>query len=201
MLHLHLVRHGHKASDPDVLTSRSAGIQLSPLGRRQAELLAARLSQLPIARLLSSPLERAVETAQPLARLTGLKIETDDAFHEMEFGAWTNRRASALELDPLWREFNTHRSSVRTPDGESMADVQRRFISGLHAIRDRIPEGNVVIVSHEDPIKSALLHFLNTSLDEWWRLTIAPASISTVALDGNRATVLRISHELGFLHE
>lgn len=171
---------------------------LTALGRQQAEALAAVLSRLGLVRLLSSPLQRAIETATPLAKLTGLTVETDDAFNEMEFGQWTNCRCSELASLPAWRDFNTRRSVVRTPGGESMADVQSRFVAGIDALRAKQTAGDVVIISHEDPIKAALLHFLNTSLDDWQRLTISPASISTVAIGEGATRVLRVNHELAF---
>jgi len=196
--HLHLIRHAQKSADPDLLTSRSPGVTLPPYGHEQAEALAAALSRLTVARLLCSPLQRAVETATPFSRSTGLTIETEEAFNEMDFGEWTNRRCSELEAVPAWREFNAHRSQERTPGGEGMADVQQRFVAGIEAAGAKQPTGDLVIISHEDPIKSALLHFLNTSLDHWQRLTVAPASISTILIEGATATILRVNHQLDF---
>jgi broad specificity phosphatase PhoE len=177
-----LVRHAAHGLVHAVLCGRMEGVHLSEEGRLQAAALARRLARERPDALCTGPLARARETAEAIARATGLVPLVEAALDEMDFGTWSGQSFAALEVDPQWRRWNEARASSRPPGGESMAEAQRRILSWLEARRKRHPEGRVVAVTHAEVIKSALAGVLGLSLDAHARFDIAPAGLSAVAL-------------------
>jgi broad specificity phosphatase PhoE len=175
-----LIRH---ATNPYVgkgLTGWLPGVSLDAKGRDEADRLAARLEKIPIAALYSSPLERAIETAQPTARLKNLEIIGNPDLGEIHFGEWQGKSFSEIETHESWNRFNAYRSATRAPGGELMLETQARIVRGLHRIADSHPGQTVAAFSHADAIKAALMHFLGIPLDFHLRLEILPASITIV---------------------
>jgi probable phosphoglycerate mutase len=132
---------------------------------------------------VSSPLERARETAEPLASALSLPVQTDDSFLEVLFGEWEGKPIAELELDPRWRLYNTFRSGTRAPGGELASEMQSRFVAGIERLRTAHPDETIVIVSHADPIRTALAYYLGMPLDFVQRLEIRPASVSEVEVN------------------
>lgn len=188
-----LVRHAERDSDPDLLPGRAPGVRLTERGRGQAERIAEVLRRRDASKVVSSPLERAIETAAPLARVTGRGVIVTEAFNEIDFGSWTGRRVADLEPDPVWRDFNRFRSGTRIPGGELAGEVQNRFVGELLRLRADEPEGRVACFSHADPIRFALVHFLGAPLDFFDRIEIAPGSITTVTLAEWGARIVRMN--------
>ena len=179
---LFLLRHAAHARVGTTLCGRMPGVTLGEEGHRQAGALAERLGREGIEAVYSSPLERARETAAPIARRLGLEAREDDALTEIDFGRWTGRDFTGLQGDPEWDRWNTHRATARPPGGESMAEAQARALGGIERLRVRHPEGRIVAVSHCDVIKAVLAAILGTTLDGIERFEILPASISALAL-------------------
>ena len=177
-----LIRHGETESLGKILAGRLPGVHLSEKGHHQASTLAGTLATAPITHIFSSPLERAFETARPLAQKLNLKIEIQDAFNELEFGDWTGRSFAELDMEQRWKQWNLSRSTSRPPGGETMLEAQQRFVSGLQKLQEEFPPARIAIFSHADPIKSAIMHFLGMSLDLFARFEISPASISALSL-------------------
>jgi probable phosphoglycerate mutase len=189
----HLIRHAEKDSPPELITARAPGIHLTAAGLAQAERLAHRLAAAPLAAIYSSPLERARETAEPLARLRGLYVRAETAFHEMDFGAWAGRNHRELAADPEWQRFNRCRGTTAIPGGESYLDVQARFVNEMLRIHRQHPEGTVAIFSHADPIRAALAYFAGAPPDPFDRFEVGLASISTITVDPFRAQVVCVN--------
>ncbi|MCR0982865.1 histidine phosphatase family protein [Roseomonas populi] len=179
---LFLLRHAAHDRVGSTLCGRMPGVTLGETGRAQAAALAGHLARARIEAVHSSPMERAQETAAPVASQLGLGVRTDEAFTEIDFGTWTGRSFEALNGDPDWVRWNTHRATAGTPGGETMAAAQARAVAGAERLRAANPEGRIAVVSHADVIKAVLAHFLRLSLDEIHRFEIAPASISALAL-------------------
>lgn len=182
-----LVRHADHELLGRVLAGRMPGVSLSSMGRSRAEALARRLEELArggmdIAAVQSSPRERALETARPIAAALGLPCETMPALDEIEFGAWTGKRFTDLDGDPLWREWNGARGRARPPGGESMAEARDRLLAHLADLCAAYPDGRVVLVSHADMIKAALLHVLGLPPEAYGRIEVDPAGVSAVVL-------------------
>jgi broad specificity phosphatase PhoE len=164
------------------LTGWLPGYSLDETGRKQADQLASRLAAAPLTAIYSSPLERAVETATPLARRLGLEVRLREAFGEVRFGDWQGRDFAEIERDPRWNPFNSYRSFTRAPGGEMMLETQARMVRGLLDLAENHTNETVAVFSHADAIKSALMHFLGIPLDFHTRLEILPASVSVLEL-------------------
>jgi len=188
-----LIRHGLTDAVGHTMTGHSAGVHLNAAGRDQAASLPARLGPVPIAAIYSSPLERARETAQPIADARGLRIEIEPRFIEVDFGGWTNRRFADLAGDPHWQLYNAFRGVTRPPDGEALVDVQTRTLAALLDIQTRHPDAVVAVVSHADTLRAVLLYFLGMPIDFVQRLDVSPARISVLQLGESAPRVLHVN--------
>lgn len=177
-----LIRHGENDfRRRSRLPGRLAGIHLNEEGRAQARRLAYALSEVPLTAVYSSPLERALETAEPIARLHNLPVQTVEALTDVNVGDWAGRSWKQLRRTRLWAKILHAPAEVRFPHGESFGEVQQRVIEALQAILARHGEKEVVaVVFHADPIKLALAHFLGLPLNSFQRLNVDTASISAV---------------------
>ena len=188
-----LVRHATHDLVDRVLCGRMAGVSLGEEGRAQARRLAERLSRERIAALYTSPLERARETAAPIAERLGLEARPCDAINEIDLGEWAGKAFAALAEDPRWSSWNEARSVSRPPGGESMLEAQARVIAGLEALRAAHPDAAVALVSHSDVIKAALTYCLGLPIDGYRLIEISPGSISSVAVGDWGAKVMSIN--------
>jgi broad specificity phosphatase PhoE len=188
-----LVRHGTHDLLDRVLCGRMPGVSLNANGREQTAHAAARLSQERLDLVQSSPLERARETAAPIAQHSGARIEVEAAINEIDLGEWTGRSFEEIKSDPAWQQWNTARQVSRAPGGESMLEAQQRVISHLDDVRRSHPTGRVALVSHSDVLRSIVLYYLGMSLDEFARIEISPASISTLVVENWGAKLLALN--------
>ncbi len=189
-----LVRHGQTPTTGSVLPGRAPGLHLSDRGRAQAERAAARLAELttaPVA-IYSSPLERARETAAPIARALGLRTRSDRGLLECDFGAWTGQSLSRLRRTREWRAVQHAPSTFTFPDGESFAAMQRRIWLTIERLVDAHRGQSIVLVSHADPIKAAVTFAQGVPLDLFQRTVISTCSVSAIAL-GDQPTVLCVN--------
>ena len=189
-----LIRHGtNDLIEKNILAGRSPGVHLNAQGRRQAETLAGYLSHLPLAAVYSSPLERTMETAEPIARQQGRTVRVLPSVNEVAFGSWTGRSFDTLSNDPRWKAFNLARSSTRIPAGELGLEVQLRMIVTLEKLREEHPRELVALISHGDPIRSVVAHCLGMPLDGIPRFTVDTASVSAVDLSHDVPRVLCVN--------
>ncbi len=175
-----LVRHAAHELIGRVLCGRMPGVRLGAEGRRQAERIAERLAREAVAALYTSPLERARETAAPIAERLGLQPQTSEAITDVDYGEWSGMSFEALDSDPRWATWNAAKSTHRPPGGETVLDVQRRAIGQVERLVEAHPDGGAVLVSHCDVIKAVLAYFLGLAIEGISRFEISPASISTV---------------------
>lgn len=188
-----LVRHAHHDLLGRELVGRRPGVRLSAQGRRQAALLGAALAETPLARVLSSPRERTLETAAAIAEAQGCEVEVAPSLDEVDFGDWNGRAFAELEGDPEWRRFNAMRSRAAIPGGERMLDVEARAVALIEDLARRFPGERLALVTHGDVIRASLLHYLGMALDLIHRLHVAPASVSVLSLRDSGARVLAIN--------
>jgi broad specificity phosphatase PhoE len=191
-----LTRHAPHGMIDAVLVGRMPGAELDENGREQAREVARLLAGRGISAIQSSPQARARETAQPIAGRTGLPVEIAEAVDEIDVGDWTGLPFSTLREDPLWQLWNRARSAARPPRGESMQELQSRVVRHLYQMSSDHPDARVVVVSHAEVIRAALLHVLKLPLDEFWRVEVAPASVSTLVIDGDQAEVGCVNERL-----
>lgn len=188
-----LIRHAAHSRVYDTLCGRMPGVTLSEEGRRQAAMLGVRVRAEDVAAVHSSPVQRAMETAQAF----GLPVTVDPAFEEFDFGAWVGRRFDTMTEDPEWQAWNARRASSRPPGGETMAEVRARATAGLHRLHDTHNGGTVAVVSHGDVVKSVLLGVLGVSDDAHDRIEVAPASVSRLVVWDGGARVIGINEVQG----
>jgi probable phosphomutase (TIGR03848 family) len=176
-----LIRHGANDFVGRRLAGRTPGVHLNERGRQQAETLAAILAKAPIKAVYSSPLERAVETAEPLARALGLTVQVCDGLTEVDFGRWVGKTARQMARTKLWKVVQWSPSQARFPAGESFTEAQGRIVAAIESILAAHADGDLVAcVSHSDAIKLALAHYLGLPLDNFQRLHVDTASISVL---------------------
>jgi probable phosphoglycerate mutase len=190
------VRHGTTATTGSVLPGRAPGLHLSERGVEQATALAERLGELgkrPSA-LYVSPLERARETAAPIAKALKLRAVVDKGLLECDFGQWTGKRLATLARRPEWRSVQHSPSTFRFPDGESFSEMQLRMWEAVTRIVKAHRNRTVVVVSHADPIKAAVTYAQGVPLDLFQRTVISPCSLSAVAFGAGTPVVLCVNN-------
>jgi probable phosphomutase (TIGR03848 family) len=193
-----LIRHATNDFVGKALAGRAPGVRLNDEGKRQAEHLADRLGTLSIAAIYVSPLERAHETAAPLAARLDIRPRERSELHEIDCGDWTGKTFRELDADPEWRVWVTRRSEARPPRGESIAEAQRRAVDLIMRLRAEHDAATIALVSHGDVIKATLAHFLRMSLDALETFDIAPASVSAIQVGADWAQV-KLVNETGSL--
>ena len=193
MLRIVLIRHGSTDLIGRVLYGRMPGVHLSVEGRKQVlALTRALVTRYEFAEVVSSPMERALETARPIAEAALLDIAIDDAFNEIDFGAWIGKPFAELDQSDDWRNYCRHRATASPPGGESMMDVQSRAWKGIAAMIDRHRadrDATIAVVTHGDVIRAILMLALGMSIDHIHRLEAAPASLSELLIHGDEVQV------------
>lgn len=188
------MRHGVTATTGKVLPGRASGLHLSEEGRRQAEATAARIRSLPkVAAVYASPLERARETAEPIAAARKLKVRTEPGLLECDFGEWTGKRLAALAKKKEWAVVQNRPSSFRFPEGESLREMQGRMTETLDQLARRHSGKTIVVVSHADPIKAVVVEAMGAHLDSYQRIVVSPCSITAILWHPLRPTVLTVN--------
>jgi broad specificity phosphatase PhoE len=190
---IHLVRHAVHDLVAHTLVGRSPAVALSAAGRRQAQSLAAHFAAKETACVQSSPQPRAAQTAQPIAAAHALRVEIAPDLDELDMGAWTGRTFADLQGDPLWHRWNAERGAARPPGGESMSELQHRALRHLQRGQTDHPDGAIVMVTHAELIRAVLLHCLGRPLDDYSRLTVDPASVTTIGLRPDNHHVIAVN--------
>lgn len=192
-----LVRHAAHDNVGAYLAGRLPNILLGPQGLAQAERLGQRMRRERFSTVVSSPRERTRQTAQAIAAARGgAEVEVDAELDEIDFGAWSGKTFDELDGDESWREWNSRRATARTPAGETMADVGRRVLACMEGLGRRFPEEAVVLVSHADVIKTAVLAHLGLPLDAGSRIEVSPASITALAVGDWGAKLWRLNETI-----
>jgi len=196
-----LVRHGRTSANVSgILAGWTPGVSLDDTGRTQATHLAARLGDLPVTAVASSPLERCTQTAAALVAERGLRVNVDDRLGECRYGDWTGRSVKELAREPLWKVVQAHPSAVVFPGagGESLRAVSARAVDVVRELDARVsashgPDAVWVAVSHADVIKAVLADALGLHLDEFQRIVVDPCSVSVVRYTPLRPFVSRVN--------
>jgi len=189
-----LVRHGTTPTTGMKLPGRAPGLHLSDEGRRQADGAAQRIGALRrVAAVYASPIDRARETALPIARTRRLALRIERDLAEIDVGEWTGISLARARRRPEWEIVQRHPSGFRFPGGESFVEVQARMTAAVMRLVERHPGGTIVVVSHADPIKTLVAHAMGTPLDLFQRFVIAPASITVIAWRRGAPLVLAVN--------
>lgn len=175
-----LVRHATTAETGTRLTGRIPGVPLDERGRVSAERLARRLAPVRLAAIYSSPIDRAWETAAAIAATHRLTPIREDGVIEVDYGDWSGRTLKSLYPLKAWRTVQTTPSRMRFPNGEHLADAQRRALAAVERIAAAHRKQTVAVVTHADVVKSVVGHVLGAPLDLFGRIGVAPASVTVL---------------------
>jgi broad specificity phosphatase PhoE len=214
-----LVRHGTTTTTGRELPGRAPGLDLADSGRAQAKTAAARIAALTIGSngqngrtgedskdgkerdrkdrprpvLYASPLERAQQTAAPIAEALGCEVHTEEGLVDLDTGDWTGLELKTARKRKEWATIQHYPSGFRFPGGESFVDMQARMVATLDRLRAAHAGQTVVAVSHADPIRVAVAHALGTHLDLFQRIAISPCSLTTIAYGDEGPMVLTVN--------
>ncbi len=179
-----LIRHGENDySKTGKLAGRLPGVNLNERGLKQAEELGKSLANAPLAAVYSSPLERAMQTAEPIARARGLKVIPTPGLMEANVGEWQGKSVRRLAMSKYWKVIQGAPSRARHPGGESFAEIQVRIVSALEEICAKHKDRDLIAcVFHADPIKLAVAHFIGLPLDHFQRLACDTCSVTLLAV-------------------
>ena len=192
-----LLRHGRTtANTGGVLAGWSPGIELDETGQAQVAAVGARLAPVPLAAVVSSPLDRCRQTAGAVLDGRELELQTDDRLGEARYGDWTGRPLKELVKEPLWKVVQQHPSAAvfPGPEGEGLAQTQARAVAAVREWNARLgPDAVWLACSHGDVIKAVLADALGLHLDAFQRIVVDPASISVVSYTETRPFVVRVN--------
>ncbi len=202
-----LVRHGRTtANSSGVLAGRSPGVLLDELGQTQAARAGERLAGVPLAAVVTSPLERCRQTAKEISarQATPVRTAREKGIVEVDYGEWTGQELKHLAKEPLWRTVQGHPSAVTFPGGEAMATMSTRSVAAVRRWDAQLeaehgPGAVWVAVSHGDVIKAVLADALGLHLDAFQRIVVDPASVSVVRYSPGRPFVLMTNTHEGDL--
>jgi probable phosphomutase (TIGR03848 family) len=203
MTTLLLIRHGeNNFVKTSKLAGRLPGVHLNARGQKQAEALGEALKDIPIRAVYSSPLERAMETAAPIASPHGLQIIPEPDLMDTDVGKWQGRSWKVLRLTKVWKIVQSAPSRFRFPEGESFPETQLRIVNVLERIVcAHKPQDVIAVVFHADPIKLAVAHFIGLPLDRFQRLSCETGSLSVLSIGESGANLVKLNQHppFGFL--
>jgi probable phosphomutase (TIGR03848 family) len=192
-----LLRHGRTTANAGgILAGWTPGVQLDETGAAQVQAVAERLAPVPLAAVVSSPLERCRQTAGAVATGRPLAVQIDDRLGEARYGDWTGRPIKELVKDPLWKVVQQHPSAAvfPGPEGEGLAQTQARAVAVVREWNARLGQDAVWLAcSHGDVIKAVLADALGLHLDFFQRIVVDPASLSVVTYTDTRPFVVRMN--------
>ena len=177
-----LVRHGdNEFVKKNLLAGRLPGVHLNDKGLHQAQQLAIYLSQAKLAGVYSSPLERTMETAKPIAQAHNLEAIPKSGLLEMDYGDWQGKSLKRLRRRKLWKTIQDKPSLAKFPRGGTFIEAQLRIVNEIKALCKAHKTKDVITcVSHSDMIKLAVAYYVNLHLDQFQRLVVQPGSLTTL---------------------
>lgn len=190
---LFLIRHGLTSHTNERLSGWLPGISLTDEGLEQAAGVAERMRSVKLDAIYSSPLERCMETARPLASSKKLRIRVRDGVGEVRYGEWEGKKLRALAKTKLWRSVMQSPSRARFPGGETLAETQARAVAAIELLREKHPDDSVAVVTHADVIRVLVAYYAGIHLDLYQRLVISPVSISILWVGSGTPRVLAVN--------
>ena len=195
-----LIRHGENDfTKKHKLAGYTPEVHLNARGQSQAQALADALKEVPIKAIYASPLERAIETAAPIATVRGLETQLEAGLMETNVGKWQGRSLAALRLQKAWRVVQNAPSRAKFPEGETFYECQTRIVTALDSIaRKYKPQDIVACVFHADPIKLAVAHYIGLPLDHFQRLSCDTGSLTALYVGESGANLIKLNQRPPF---
>jgi len=196
-----LIRHGENDYvKTGKMAGRLPGVHLNDRGEKQAQALSEALKDVPLKAVYSSPLERAMETASPIAESHKLKIIEEPDLMDTDIGKWQGKSWRMLGLTKIWRIVQNAPSRFRFPEGESFLEAQTRYVNTVEQIIKKYnkPKDIVAVIFHADPIKLVVSHFLGMPLDHFQRLSCDTGSMTVLHADESRANLIKLNQRPPF---
>lgn len=195
-----LIRHGENDfTKKHKLAGRLPGVHLNAHGREQARALGEAFKNAPLKAIYSSPLERALETAAPIAEAARLEVQKEAGLIETNVGAWQGRSLAALRLTKRWKTVQHAPSRAQFPEGESFQECQSRIIATLEKIlRKHKTNDMIACVFHADPIKLAAAYYVGLPLDQFQRLGCDTGSVTALQIGGMGASLIKLNQRPPF---
>ena len=199
MTQILLIRHGVVDElSKGKFYGRKPGVHLNEQGQVQAKTLAVALKSEKLAAVYSSPLDRALETAKPIARLHKLEVTGRWGLEESDLGKWLGKSVKRLKRGKDWQDLQVRPSRFRFPGGESMREQQARLLVEIEDLLDmHKPKDTIICVSHADPIKLIIAYYLGLPLDLFQRIQIATASLSRLQFSEGAFMLDSLNERLG----
>ena len=189
-----LIRHGeNEYTRTGKLAGQLPGVHLNETGHKQAQALAARLSQAPLKAIYSSPLDRAMETARPLADALKLEVRLCEGVREIDCGAWSGRSLKQLARTKLWVDVQQRPSRMQFPGGETFLAAQTRAVQAVEQLARAHPKDLVAAFTHADVIKLVVAHYLGQPLDLFQRLVVSTGSITALHLGQGQPALVKLN--------
>jgi probable phosphoglycerate mutase len=188
-----LIRHGENDyTKKHKLAGHLPNVHLNERGQKQAKDLAEALKDVPIKAIYSSPLERARETAAPIAKTCNLKVQIEAGLIETNVGKWQGRSLAALRLNRQWKVVQNAPSRAQFPEGETFYECQTRVVAALDKIiRNCKPQDIIACVFHADPIKLAVAHYIGLPINNFQKLSCDTGSVTALAVGEMSANLLK----------
>jgi probable phosphomutase (TIGR03848 family) len=189
------IRHGeNEYVKKGRLAGRLPGIHLNDKGIQQAQQLADQLSQVKLSAVYSSPLERAMETAEPIAKAQNLEVVPRPGLLEVDYGEWQDKSLKQLRRRKLWKAVQETPSLVRFPRGESFTEAQSRIANEIKDLCSKHKTKEMIVcVCHSDMIKLAVAYFINLPLDQFQKMAVQPGSLTTLAISSHGNLLINLN--------
>jgi probable phosphoglycerate mutase len=187
-----LVRHGLTRMTGPVLAGWTPDLHLDERGEKQAAALAERLAEVPFTAIVSSPLDRCLDTVAPLKQARELGVTVDERLGECHYGDWTGKALKDLAKEPMWKVVQNHPSAAVFPGGEALRDTQSRAVAAVRDWNERLgPDATWLACSHGDVIKAITADALGLHLDQFQRIVVDPCSVTVIRYTDQRPFVVR----------
>ena len=185
-----LLRHAHSvANKAGILAGQLEGIGLSKDGIAQVKKLTSSFENLKIDRIISSPMQRCLETVEGIARSKRKRISIDKRLIEMNYGSWSGKKLSKLSRMKEWKVIQTKPSAFRFPQGESFKELEERIESLLKDLSRKYPKETILIITHGDIVKIAASLTVGSGLNNFQKFAVDPCSLTTLSW-GSKARML-----------
>jgi probable phosphoglycerate mutase len=185
-----LLRHAHSvANKAGILAGQLEGIGLSKDGIAQVNKLTSSFENLKIDRIISSPMQRCLETVEGIARSKRKRISIDERLIEMNYGSWSGKKLSKLSRMKEWKVIQTKPSAFRFPQGESFKVLEERIESLLKDLSRKYPKETILIITHGDIVKIAASLTVGSGLNNFQKFAVDPCSLTTLSW-GSKARML-----------